>query len=109
MPKGKGGMGFRDLHYFNKAMLAKLRARYYPDGKLLKARMRSGCSYTWQSILVGLDCFKQGYIWRVGGGSQVNIWEDNWILGSHNLKVLMPRGNNIITTVDELINPIDST
>jgi len=76
MPKGKGGMGFRDLQSFNLAMLAKqvwgllsepdslcarvLRARYYPDGKLLKARMRSGCSYTWQSILAGLDCFKQG-------------------------------------------------
>ena len=39
----------------------------------------------------------------------MNIWEDNWILGSHNLKILTPRGNNIITTVDELINPIDST
>ena len=76
MPKGKGGMGFRDLQSFNLAMLAKqvwgllsepdslcarvLRARYYPDGKLLKARMRSGSSYTWQSILAGLDCFKQG-------------------------------------------------
>jgi hypothetical protein len=58
---------------------------------------------------VGLDCFKQGYIWRVGDGSQINIWEDNWIPGSQNLKVLTPRGNNIITTVDELINPIDST
>jgi hypothetical protein len=66
MPKGKGGMGFRDLQSFNKVMVAKqvwrllsepdslcarvLRARYYPDGKLLKARMRSDCSYTWQSI-----------------------------------------------------------
>ena len=60
MPKGKGGMGFRDLQSFNLAMLAKqvwrlltnpdslcarvLRARYYPNGELLKAKMRSGCS-----------------------------------------------------------------
>ena len=125
MPKEKGGMEFRDLQSFNSAMLAKqvwrllsepdslcarvLRARYYPDGKLLKAKMKSGCSYTWQSILTGLECFKQGYIWRVGDGTQINIWEDNWIPGSHNVKILTPRGNNIITTVDELINPIDST
>ena len=27
--------------------------------------------------------------------------------GSHNLKVLTPRGNIVISTVDELINPID--
>jgi hypothetical protein len=85
-----------------------LKARYYPDDKLLKARMKSGSSYTWQSLLAGLECFKQGYFWRVGDGTQVNIWEDNWILGSHNLKVQMSRGNNIITTVDDLINPVDT-
>ena len=118
-------MGFKDLQSFNLAMLAKqiwrllcetdslcarvLKARYYPDGKLLKARMKSGSSYTWQSPLAGLECFKQGYIWRVGDGTQINIWENNWIPGSHNLKVQTARGNNIITTVDDLINPVDAT
>ena len=85
MQKGKGGMGFRDLQSFNLAMLAKqvwrllsdpdslcarvLRARYYPEGKLLNAKLKSGGSYTWQSILAGLECFKEGYIWRVGDGT----------------------------------------
>ena len=125
MPKGSGGMGFRDLQAFNLAMLAKqvwrllcepnslcvrvLRARYYPNGKLLKAKMKAGSSYTWQSILAGLECFKLGYIWRVGDGTQINIWEDNWIPGSHNMKIQTPRGNNIATRVDDLINPVDST
>jgi len=86
-----------------------LKAWYYPDGKLLKARMKGGSSYTWQSILAGLECFKQGYIWRVGDGTQINIWENNWIPGSHNLKVQTARGNTIITTVDDLINPADAT
>ena len=86
-----------------------LRARYYPDGKLLNAKMKSGSSYTWQSILAGLECFKLGYIWRVGDGTHINIWDDNWIPGSHDLKIQTWRGNNIVTTVDELINPIDFT
>ena len=123
MPKGSGGMGFRDLQAFNLAMLAKqvwrllcepnslcvrvLRARYYPNGKLLKAKMKAGSSYTWQSILAGLECFKLGYIWWVGDGTQINIWEDNWIPGSHNMKMQTPRGNNIATRVDDLINPVD--
>ena len=84
-----------------------LRAKYYPDGRLLQTKLKSGSSFTWQSVLAGLECFKRGYIWRVGDGTQINIWNDNWIPGSHNLKVLTPRGNIVISTVDELINPID--
>jgi len=45
----------------------------------------------------------------VGDGTQINIWEDNWIPGSHNMKILTPRGNNIVTRVNELINLVDST
>jgi len=60
-------------------------------------------------VLAELECFKKGYIWRVGDGTQINIQEDHWILGSHNLKIQTPRGNNIITTVDELIHPVDLT
>jgi len=69
--------------------------------------MRSGNSFTWQSILAGLECFKLGYIWRVGECTQINIWNDNWIPSSHNMKVLTPRGNILVSTVDKLINPIN--
>ena len=125
LPKAMGGLGFRDLQSFNLAMLVKrvwrllsdldslcarvLRARYYPDGKLLNAKVKSGSSYTWQSILARRDCFKQGYIWRVGDGTQIKIWEDHWIRTSHNLKIQTTRGNNIVSTVDELINSVTLT
>ena len=85
LAKDRGGMGFRDFHCFNPAMLAKqvrrllyypdslcarvLRAKYFPDGKLLQAKMKSGSSFTWQSVLAGLECFKRGYIWRVDDGT----------------------------------------
>ena len=64
-------------------------------------------SFTWQSVLAGLECFKKGYIWRVGDGSQINIWSNNWVPGSQDLRIQTPRGRCLATTVDELINPID--
>jgi hypothetical protein len=80
--KEDGGMGFRDLHIFNMAMLARqswrmlqnpdslcctvLKALYFPDTSILKATPKPMMSYTWCSILRGLDLLKQGVIWRVG-------------------------------------------
>jgi hypothetical protein len=73
-PKNEGGMGFRDFHSFNLAMLAKqmwrliidqksfcatiLRAKYYPHGNILKAGPKAGSSFTWQSIVVGLSMIR---------------------------------------------------
>ena len=79
-------MGFRDLHAFNLAMLAKqswrlitnpdtlcgkvMRTKYYPHGDLLKAGPKKGSSYTSQSIIYGLNTFKLGNILRVGTGEK---------------------------------------
>ena len=97
-PKSEGGMEFRDLYSFNLATLAKqcwrlitkpdslcarvLKAKYYPNGSLLQAGLKKGASFTWQSIMKGLEMFKKGYIWRIGTGEDVNIWNDPGIPSS---------------------------
>lgn len=66
MSKKRGGLGFRDLHGFNLALLEKqcwslitkldallsrvLKAKYYPDCHLLQACQKGGSSYIWSSI-----------------------------------------------------------
>uniref|UniRef100_A0A453RFL4 Reverse transcriptase zinc-binding domain-containing protein n=1 Tax=Aegilops tauschii subsp. strangulata TaxID=200361 RepID=A0A453RFL4_AEGTS len=121
VPKSQGGMGFRDIHCFNLAMLAKqawrllenpdslcatiLRAKYFPDGDLLNAKLKKGSSFTWQSIMAGVNTLKHGYIWRVGNGQKIDIWEDAWIPNCANRKVITPKGQLLLSKVSDLIDP----
>jgi hypothetical protein len=114
-------MGFRDLHMFNTMMLAKqcwrlmeqpdslcarvLHAKYYPDGDLLNSKLKSGSSYTWKSVLYGIQIFNRGCIWRVGDGSQIDIWNDPWIPTSPTRKMYTSKGSIILGKVSDLINP----
>jgi hypothetical protein len=84
--KYDGGMGFCDLHCFNLATLAKKhwrlledpyslcstipREKYYLARNLLKQKPKSGASFTWKIIMVGLETFESGHIWRVEDGTQ---------------------------------------
>jgi ribonuclease HI len=121
-PKREGGMGFRDFHSFNLAMLAKqvwrlievpeslcarvLRAKYFPHGDILKAGPKAGSSFTWQSIVAGVSTFKRGYLWRVGDGERINIWLDPWIPSSPDRRVISVRGNTVLNKVSDLISPV---
>jgi hypothetical protein len=45
---------------------------------------------------------------RVGSGSNIHIWDDEWIPGSNTRKILTPKGQDICNKVEELINPVDN-
>jgi hypothetical protein len=83
-----------------------LRAKYYPDGDVLKIGPKAGSSFTWQSIVACIQTFKRGCIWRVGNGDNIDIWRDCWIPSSPNRKILTPRGDCILSRVEQLIDPI---
>jgi len=120
--KKKGGLSFRDLHLFNLAMLARqgwrllqnpeslcaqvLRAKYYHNCHLLDATEGPGISYSWRSIVRGLQALNEGLIWRVGDGSQINIWSDPWVPNVVTRRPITPRGHTILSKVSELIDPI---
>jgi hypothetical protein len=120
--KENGGLGFRDLHLFNLAMLARqgwrlisnleslcaqvLRAKYFPDGNLLEVKEKPGISYSWRSIIRGVHALKEGLIWRVGDGTQIDIWSDPWIPDRITRRPITPRGQTLLRRVSELIDPV---
>jgi len=55
------------------------RAKYFPEGNLLEVLEKPGISYAWRSIVRRVPALKKGLIWRVGDGTQIDIWSDPWI------------------------------
>jgi hypothetical protein len=120
LSKEEGGLGFRDLHSFNLAMLARqcwrliqapeslcaqvLRAKYFSNGDLLTAKPVVGMSYVWRSILKGLEVFKEGIIWRIGDGTRVNIWQDPWFPRGVTRQPSTHKGDCDLEMVSELID-----
>ncbi|KAH1122314.1 hypothetical protein J1N35_005474 [Gossypium stocksii] len=113
-------MGFRDLSLFNKALLAKqvwrlltqpdcllskvFKSRYYPFSDILSAKIGSYHSLTWRSFCCARDLFDDGLLWRIGNGANVNIWNDPWLPGLGNGRLLVTNIDIRWSTVDELIN-----
>jgi hypothetical protein len=115
-------LGFRDLYGFNMAMLARqawrmltsldslcaqvLKAKYFTNSTILQEKPSTGMSYTFRSILLGVELMKKGTVWRIGDGTNVNIWTDPWLARDDALKPITPRRQCIYTKVSELISPI---
>jgi hypothetical protein len=84
-----GGLGFRDLVMFNKALLAKqcwrlihnpnslisqiIKAKYYPNSSFLESKLGKMPSFIWRSFMVAKDLLSHGIIWRIGDGHSIKI------------------------------------
>lgn len=89
MPKGFGGMGFRDLRLVNQVLLARqawrlvffpgrlcarvLKAKYFPRGNLLDTVTAGDASPSWRGIEHGLALLKHEVVYRVGDGKSIRI------------------------------------
>ena len=122
VPKDQGGMGFRDIHCFNLALLAKqawhlldnldslcvtiLTADYFPEGNLTNASLKKGSSFTWKSVMAGMKSLRNGYIWKVKNGQNIDIWRDAWISNCANRIIITSRRGNLLEKVSDLIDPV---
>jgi len=93
--KEDGGLGFRNLEYFNDALLTKqvsrliqdkyslvariFKTKYYPASDILSARLGSNPSYTWRSLHGVKWVIEKGSRWIVGDGSSLKAWTARWL------------------------------
>jgi hypothetical protein len=86
-----------------------LKARYFPDRNILNSIPIDGMSYTWRSILHGVNLVREGYICRIGNGEKVKIWDDPWVPVLWNPRISIPTNGNLLERVADLISPITGT
>ncbi|XP_042950200.1 uncharacterized protein LOC122282309 [Carya illinoinensis] len=93
--KGMGGLGFRDLNCFNRALLAKqgwrslqepsslmaqiFKEKYFKSCNFVEAQVSYCPSQIWRSLMSVMDLIKAGFVWRAGNGKSIRVWKDKWV------------------------------
>ncbi|KAK3211235.1 hypothetical protein Dsin_015941 [Dipteronia sinensis] len=119
--KMDGGLGFRDLDTFNRALLANqcwrilknlgslaanvLKGCYFKNSSFLESRTKPSASFIWRSLCWGKEVLEKGLRWRVEDGTLVQIYTDKWIPRQYTFKILSQPHLEIDATVDQIISP----
>ncbi|KAH1063860.1 hypothetical protein J1N35_028847 [Gossypium stocksii] len=74
--------------------------KYFLDGNIVNAKRIDKASFTWLSIAVVVETFKNGFDWQVGNGNCSNIQVDNWGIedlngGTVNSNMLNPHEKSV--------------
>ena len=106
LPKGMGGLGLRDIHAFNQALLGKrawrlikkpkcllfriLTGKYCNSASFLTVEAASSSSHGWKGVLKCRDLLIQHLGKAIGDGESTSVWKDAWIDSGSNLKPIGP-------------------
>jgi hypothetical protein len=121
-PKDEGGLGFRDFHSFNMAMVAKqgwnfmhnsntlvarlYKARYFPKNSFLESHLGNNPSFAWRSIWRSREVLAYGCRWQIRDGSKIKVMHEPWLRTSDECCLQAPQSHNVYNiTVQQLLLP----
>ena len=111
VPKDRGSMGFKDINFFNQALLAKqawrilsahssllsrfLKSRFFSEKDFLTAPLGSRPSFAWRSILFGRDLLVKGLRHMVGDGKSLSVWSSPWLVDGDRMRIPLTKNSLI--------------
>ncbi|KAK2384992.1 putative mitochondrial protein [Trifolium repens] len=125
-PKAYGGLGFRNLHLFNMAMVAKqgwnfitksntlvakvYKARYFPNSSLFASTLGHNPSYAWRSIWKSRHVIMNGCRWKIGDATKINIMIEPWLKRDDGRWLQSPQEQGVANLyVNHLLCPNEKT
>lgn len=121
LPKSLGGLNFRDLEGFNKALVAKqvwrlmafpnslvarfIKSLYFRNCSILEAEEGKSSSYIWKSLIWGRDLLRKGLRFRLGNGEKIAMFDDPWIPKENTFKPICINRNFWNEKVVDFISP----
>ncbi|CAN0915917.1 Putative ribonuclease H protein At1g65750, partial [Linum grandiflorum] len=98
--------GWKLLQEPNALITKVLKAKYFPKGDFLTARVGYRPSFVWRSIFAAQDVVREGWRWRVEDGSKINVWTEPWLRDEANCYVeTSPSMQLKDLTVNDLVIP----
>jgi ribonuclease HI len=109
--KDEGGLGFRDFHSFNMAMVAKqgwnfmhnptslvarlFKARYFPNNSFLSSSIGNNPSFAWRSIWRARQVLLLGCRWQIGDGSKIKVMNEPWLRTTQGKCLYAPQNRHV--------------
>ncbi|XP_026410885.1 uncharacterized protein LOC113306123 [Papaver somniferum] len=120
--KHDGGLGFRDMQLFNRAILVKsawrLRireddawfkargAKYFSNGDFFNVEEKQDSSWSWKSISSELKIVEENSCWQLGNVERIRTWYDRWIPELHQTptSIVNPNISHQFAHVNDIFN-----
>jgi hypothetical protein len=118
--KSQGGMGFRDLHNFNLALIAKqgwnimtkphtlvakiYKSRYFPNSSYFDSKLGHNPSYAWRGIWKARQTLMHGCRWSIGSGRSIKVMGEPWLRDKEGAWLPSPQSQGVHSlTLNELM------